>query len=303
MTFIGLRNNDAVMGAVYMLLSCLIFSCMGGMIRYISSDMHPFVIVFFRTIVGLVFLLPTLRRTGLAGMKTDRLNIHIVRGLVSAFTALAAFYAISHIPLANAVSYSFAGPIFATLLAVFLLKEKIRLPRISATFFGFVGVLVLLRPGAIPFSMGTGAALFSAFSIAVVIICVRMLSSTERPNVIALYSFAIALPITFIAALFVWQWPTGEQALIMIIIGICSSFAQLFLAKAFSLAETTAIMPLDFSRLIFSAIIGYSFFNEAPDRYTFIGAGIIMVSALYAAHREAIAIKRLKAEKNVNALP
>ena len=281
------QRAETLIGPLFMLLSCVLFSAMGGLIRYLSIiDVHPFMTAFIRTVIALLFLMPTLHKVGLSGLKTKRFSLHFVRGLASGTAVIASFYAVTMIPLASAVSYSFAAPILSTIMAVLILK-RIRIPRIMSIIFGFIGMLILLRPGAIPFSSGVAAALVSALSVAIAIICIRSLSQTDKPNVVAIYSLIITLPFSFIFALFRWNWPTQEQWLILVLIGFCAAVAQFSISKAFSQSETTALMPIDFIRLIFSAAIGYMFFDETPDFYTFIGASIILTSAVYAAHREA----------------
>ena len=288
------HNQDNVNGPLFMLISCILFSIMGGLIRYLSlMDLHPFMAAFFRTLLALIFLIPTFHRVGIRGLKTARLKLHMFRGMVSAIAVIAGFYAVTVIPLANATSYSFAAPVIATVLAVIFLKERIRLPRIASIIFGFLGMLILLRPGIAPFSLGVGAALISAVAVAFTIICVRSLSQTEKPNVVAVYSLIFTLPISFSFALFHWTWPGPELWGVLILIGLSAATAQYSISKAFSHSETTAILPIDFTRLIFAAAIGYIFFNETPDFYTFIGAGIILCSAVYAAHRESIRKKEL----------
>ena len=173
------------------------------------------------------------------------------------------------------------------MLAVIFLKERIHLPRISAIIAGFIGMVILLRPGTVPFSLGVGAALTSAFAVAFAIICIRKLSQADKPNVVALYAMFFTLPISFVFALTRWSWPSPHQWSILILIGLCAALAQYSISRAFSRTETTAIMPIDFTRLIFAAIIGYVFYEETPDIYTFIGGTIILSSAVYAAHREA----------------
>jgi drug/metabolite transporter (DMT)-like permease len=278
---------ESLKGPLYMLLSCVLFSIMGGLIRYLSiQDFHPFMTAFVRTLFAILFLLPTFYHVGLSGLKTKRLKLHIFRGVVSGIAVIASFYALTVIPLANAVSYSFAAPVIATVLAVIFLKERIRLPRISAIILGFIGVLILLRPGTVPFSSGVGAALIAAVAVAFAIICIRSLSQTDKSNVVAIYSLFITLPISFAFALMEWKWPSNEQLAILTIIGMSAAIAQFSISKAFSNSETTAIMPIDFIRLIFSAVIGYFFYAEVPDFYTFVGASLILSSAVYAAHRE-----------------
>ena len=285
--------KDHLSGPLFMLLSCLLFSIMGGLIRYLSlMDIHPFMTAFIRTFLAIMFLIPTFYKVGISGLKTEQLKLHLFRGIVSATAVIASFYAVTVIPLASATSYSFASPVIATVLAVVFLKERIHLPRILALIMGFIGMLILLRPGTVPFSSGVGAALLSSVAVAFAIICIRILSQTDKPNVVAIYSLLFTLPISFCFALLHWSWPPAELWGALILVGLCAATAQFSISKAFSQSETTAIMPIDFTRLLFAATVGYIFFDETPDIYTFIGASVILSSAVYAAHREA---KRRKA--------
>lgn len=280
-------------GPLMMLLSCLLFSIMGGLIRYLSiNDIHPFMSAFIRTLFAIIFLIPTFSKVGIHGLKTERLGLHFFRGMISAVGVLASFYAVSVIPLAISTSYSFAAPIFATILAAIFLKERIRLPRITAVIVGFIGMLVLIRPGYAPFNTGVAAALIGALAVSVTIICIRTLSQTDKPNVVAIWSLLFTLPISFAFALTEWTWPPTHIWWAVIAIGFCAALAQYSVSKAFSCSEATAILPIDFTRLVFAALIGFFFFDETPDLYTFTGASIILASAVYAAHREALRKKQ-----------
>lgn len=284
----GNSTDHPLTGPLFMLLSCILFSIMGGLIRYLSIlDFHPFMTAFVRTLLAIFFLAPTFLKVGFSGLKTERLGLHFFRGLVSAVAVIASFYAVTVIPLAISTSYSFAAPVMATVLAVIFLKERVHLPRIMAIIAGFIGMLILLRPGTVPISLGVIAALISSVCVAFAIICIRTLSQTDKPNVVAVYSLLFTLPISFCFALTQWTWPTGNIWWILPLVGFCAATAQFSISKAFSQAETTAIMPIDFTRLLFAAVIGYTFFDETPDIYTFVGATIILSSAVYAAHREA----------------
>ena len=289
------QKNNVMLGSAYMLLGAFTFSLMGGVVRELSTDMHPFMMVFWRTSIALVILMPILWTSGsLRNLKTKRLGLHFLRGAFSSFTLIANFYAFSAIPLAEAVSYSFAAPIFTTITAVIFLKEKIRLPRILAIICGFIGMLVLLKPGYQPMNPGIIAALSAAVAIAFTIIMVRILARTEKPQVITFYSLVCTLPASLVFALPVWGWPTWDNLYLVVGLGILAAITQLSFSKALSEAEASAMMPLDFTRLIFSALLGYFFFAEQPELNTYVGAFIIMGSVLYAAHRERINAKRKK---------
>lgn len=199
---------------------------------------------------------------------------------------MGAFLAVSLIPLADAVAFSYAAPIFATILAVFVLREKIGQHRIIAIICAFGGVLVLMRPGFQTLNPGVIAALGSAACFAATVICVKLLTRRENPAIVSLMSFIIAIPLSLGVALFYWQWPTGEQWIIVICMGGLSATAHICLARALARADLSAVMPIDFSRIVFAAVMGISLFGDPLDGLTFLGGGIILASAIYATHRE-----------------
>ncbi|WP_321389538.1 DMT family transporter [Emcibacter sp.] len=291
------QKNNFMLGATYMLTASVSFALLGGVVRELSADMHPFMIVFWRTALALVILIPVLMTSGsLRVLKTKRLGLHVLNGAFFGIMLVTNFYALSSIPLADTVSYSFAAPIFTTICAAIFLKEKIRLPRIMAIIFGFIGMLVLLKPGVQPLSPGVIAALTSAVAIAISVILVRILARTEKPQVITFYALVLTLPANLVFALPVWSWPTPDNLLLVFTLGVLAAIIQLCFSKAISEAEASAMMPLDYTRLVFSALIGYFFFAELPQLNTYVGAIIIMASVLYAGHRERLDARRKKEE-------
>ena len=289
------QKNNFMIGAAYMLTASVSFALLGGLVRELSADMHPFMIVFWRTALALIILVPVLWTSGsLRDLKTKRFGLHFVNGAFFGFMLVANFYALSTIPLADTVSYSFAAPIFTTIAAVIILKEKIRLPRIMAIVVGFIGMLVLLRPGYQPLSLGVIAALSCAVAIAISVILVRILARTEKAQIITFYALVLTLPANLLFALPVWSWPTRDNLLLVLAMGVLAAIIQLSFSKAISEAEASAMMPLDYTRLVFSALIGYFFFDEQPELNTYVGAFIIMGSVLYASHRERLDARRKK---------
>lgn len=277
-----------------MVWSCFIFVIIWGLIRVVAEDIHPFVIVFYRTLFAILAFMPFLVKHGLVILKTEHLGQHALRGMFSLFGTLGLFYAVAYVALADVVAISYSAPIFAAVGAVLILKEKVHWRRILAIVFGFVGVLVVLRPGFQEFSLGLLAAILGSFMLAGSLVVIKSLSGTDRPEAIALYSFLFVLPGSLIAALFFWSWPSFRNLLILIVIGILVSLAHTALARAFTYGKATTILPLDFSRMIFATILGAVAFNESPDYFAWIGASIILGSTVYFAYREA----RAQREKN-----
>ena len=269
-----------------MLLATLSFSGMHATIKHVSTDLHPFEIAFFRNFFGLVALFPFFIRNGLTPLKTNRIGLHVGRVALNIGSMLAFFYAISITPLAEVIALSFAAPIFATLLAIFIFREKVALTRWMAILFGFAGTVVILRPGYEALSLGPILALMAAMTWGSAVIIIKTLSKTDSSVTITAYMVLFMTPLSLIPALLVWEWPTWEQLAWLALVGSFGTAGHLTMNVAIKLAPTNVVMPIDFVRLIWVAIIGYFIFAEIPDIFVWIGGAMIFLSGLWIAHAE-----------------
>ncbi|MFC4272364.1 DMT family transporter [Sneathiella chungangensis] len=270
-----------------MILACLLLSVMGGMIRFVADTGMPvFQIVFLRNVAGLLFFLPWFFKSGLGVLKTKRIGAYSIRSLVGFASMISWFYAVSVLPLADAVALNFTAPIFGTILAIFILHETVGIRRGSAMIVGFIGAMIILRPGLTEMSLGAYAAVFSAITMAGSITMVKLLSRTESTAAMVAWTQILILPMSAVPAMFVWQMPTIEQLLSILFIGLLATLGHLSFTRAYSLADASVVMPFDFFRLIFSALIGFIFFMQEPDLFTYIGAAVIFASSIYIAIRE-----------------
>ncbi len=276
-----------VLAVTLMILGCAFFAAMAGLIRYGSEGLHPFQLAFLRSAFGILFMLPWLYRHGFAGLRSRRMGLISVRGVTAAGAMFCFFWALSVMPLAEAIALSFTSPFFVTILAVIFLNEIVRARRWSAVIVGFLGAMIILRPGSCSIDWPALAVLLSALMMAGSIICIKKLSETEPTSAIYMWMVIYLAPITFVPAIFVWKDPTWPQIGIAALIGLAGTLGHLLTTKAFSLADTTALIPFDFARLIFAALVGYAFFNQTPDIWTWVGATVIALAGVYIAHREA----------------
>lgn len=256
------------------------------LVRYLSDDMHPIQITFLRSVFGLVVLAPWVWRYGFGGMRTDRYALHAFRAVCSTGGAMSWFSAVSLMPLAEATSLAFTTPLFTTLGAALFLRERVGPRRWTAVVVGFVGVLVVLRPGAAPFGLGAALALVSAVCNAGVLLTVKALTRTERWETIALYQSTQMVALSLVPALFVWQWPDLMQVGQNFGVALFATLAQFFMVASFRAADASAVMPFDYVRLLFAAAVGYALFGEVPDAWTWVGASIVFVATVYSARAE-----------------
>lgn len=273
---------------LWMLVACAMFAAIPALIRHAITELHPFEVAFFRNLFGLAFMLPWLIRSGgLKALRTDRLGLYTLRAGVSLIAMLTWFVALAHIELGDAVALSFTAPLFATVLAASLLGESVGARRWSATVVGFLGALIIIRPGHEEFGLGTGLVLVSAACIAVSIVLIKMLSRTEPSNAIVVYMVLFLTPASLPPALFVWTWPSAEMWLWLVVLGGVATLSHVCFTRAVKLADASALMPYDYTRLPFAAALAFVFFGEVPDLWTWIGAAVIAAASAYIARREA----------------
>ena len=212
--------------------------------------------------------------------------MHAVRGLLNVAGMLTYFTALSLTPMAKVTALGFSAPLFATVLALVMLGETIRARRVTALIVGYLGAMVIVRPGFVALDTGSLYALASAAAWGLGMIVIKILSRSESSMTITVYMTLFGMPIALIAAMPVWQTPTLMQAGWLAAIGILASLANLTVAQAFKEADLTAVLPLDFTKLIWASIIGFVFFSEIPSIFTWAGGAMIFASATYIAYRE-----------------
>jgi len=275
-------------GIAFMLLSVALFSGMDGFIKWLGADYPTLQIVFFRSLFAFVPLSFFLFRSGsLAALKTQSLRGHILRAMVGLSAMSIFFYAFSKMPLANVVAISFAAPLFVTALSVPLLGERVGPRRWTAIVVGFIGVLIMVQPDEGVFERVAWLALAGTVFYALAMIFVRRLSRTETSVAIVFY-FTLACTLVSGAVLpFVWVTPDALGWALLIAVGLIGGLAQLAMTNAFRLAEASVVAPFDYSAMLWTAMIGYLFWQEVPSLHIWLGVAIVVGSGLYIAQREA----------------
>ena len=278
-------------GALLMIGACAGFSVMMLAVRQLSVELHPFVVAFWRNLVGLGFMLPWALSVGLGGLRTGRFRMHALRSLMGLSAMLCLFMALSLMPLADVTALTFTAPLFATVGAALILGERVRVRRWSATLIGFLGALLILKPGADMVQPAALIALTAAVFIAGAMLTIKSLSDSESPNAIVVIMGLLMTPTSLVPAAFVWSWPVGglmgDAWGWIVLMGFSATIGQVCLTRAFKAADASAVMPFDFSRLVFVGALGYWTFGEVPDVWTWVGGGIILAASVYIARREA----------------
>lgn len=278
--------------AMLMLCSATLFGFMAISIRYASAQLHPFEIAFFRCLFGALFALPLLRVHGFEILRTRRIGFYLVRCGVGIVSMLCGFWALVHLPLAQAVALSYSTPLFVTIGAVLVLGEVVRMRRWSAVIVGFIGVIVIVRPTAADFSTATLVALLAASLSGMVTISIKYLSRTDPPDRIVLLTTLLWVPLSLPFALTVWKWPHANIWPWLILSGALGTGGHYCWTRALKMAEASALAPLSYLQLLVVGVLAWALFGETVDHYTVIGAAVVICASLYIARREAKVAKQ-----------
>ena len=286
--------------AVLMLGSTAAFALMAIAIRLASATIPTTEVAFFRNFFGLLALLPMILRRGSPVPRTRHVGRYVIRTVIGLASMLCAFWAIGHLPLSQAVSLSYATPLFVTIAAALWLGEMVRIRRWLAVAAGFVGVLVILRPGS-SFTAGMLVALLGSLLSALVSIQIKQLSKLDAPDTIVFYTYVFWVPLSLVPALFQWTWPGAEAWLWLVTTGVMGTLGQLLWTRALQLGEVSALQPISFVQLPIVVLFGWWLFGETIDGWTMAGAAIVLGANGYIAHREAMLLRRAATQAPVEA--
>ena len=255
--------------------------------RALWTTMSVFEILAFRSAIGVLVMAPFALRLGLAGLRTPNIKLHALRAVVQLGGQMTWIYGVAMLTLAEITALEFTVPLWTALLALPLLGERLTSYKVIATIGGFVGVLIILRPGMVPVSLPTIAVLAGAVCYGLSGILVKYLTRTDSPRVIVFYMNLLQLPIGLVPALFVWVTPVWADVPWILVWGLSGLFAHYTMARALRLADITLIFPLDFLRLPVMALIGYAFYAEILDPWTAVGAIVIFGANYHSVRHEA----------------
>ena len=269
-----------------MLLACFWFASMAAIIRHTSQHFPAVAIVFFRNIASLLCLLPWIIHYKLYAFKTTQIKLYCYRASSGLCSMYMLFIGLSLISINDAIALSFSVPLITTILAVIFLKEKVKTYRLTALSVGFIGVIIILRPGSNSFEYGYLLILATSFLWSISNILVKKLSSNDHPYTIIFFMLILTTPVSLLITLFFWQTPTITEWIWFFILGAISNQAQYAMIQAYRKTDINTLQPFDFSRLIFGAILSYIFFKETLNIWTLLGSAIIFTSSLLVLRRE-----------------
>jgi drug/metabolite transporter (DMT)-like permease len=274
-------------GALLALAGFALFSTHDVIVKTLGETFHPFQIVFFSVLFSFPLVtLMTVRDTTAHTLRPRHPGWTALRTVASVTTAICAFYAFTKLPLAQTYAILFSAPLIITVLSIPVLGETVRLRRWMAVIVGLFGVLIVLRPGAVPLTLGHAAALVAAFGAALSSIIVRKIGKDERSDVLLLYPMLTNF--LLLGALMPWVYEPLHLRDVGLLAGmaVLAFGAMLFIIQAYRRGEAVVVAPMQYSQILWATIFGALFFNETLDLPTAIGAAVIIASGLYIVLRE-----------------
>jgi drug/metabolite transporter (DMT)-like permease len=288
--------SGPVAGVIWLTIAMALFAGLAAFARAsMNAGLHPFEVVFLRNLVATLMLSPLLFWRGTSLLKSRQLSLYGLRVAVSLFSMQAWFYALALIPIGEVTAISFLAPVFGTLGAIFLLGERVRLRRWTAIAVGFLGAMIILRPGVAPLGLGQACAIFNAMSVGLVVVMVKQLTTVDDPDKIVFLTNLMLTPLSLVPALFVWTWPAPEALMPVLGLGLTAVLGHIALVRGYAATDASLAMTFEFSRLPFTVAVAYLAFGETIDAWTWVGAAVIFGSAVYITRREA----RLAAQRAI----
>ena len=279
-----LNNNQF---AIFLIIISIIFgTLMGTFIKLAQEELNVFTTGFLRFFFGFLIITPYILKTKFEVFSTKNLKIHILRSALNLPAMLLGFAALAMLPLEKMTAIHFIVPIIVTILAVIFLKEKIYLYRSIALVMGFLGMLIILRPGIIDISIGIYMALISSLIWSVVIILTKKISKDDSAITILSHQYVYMSLFSFPLVIYFWDQPSLKTIIFILCAAMSGTILHIALNHAYKLVDVTMTQPYSFLGLVVSSIIGYFVFSDKPDFYTWLGASVIFCGVLLISYRE-----------------
>ncbi len=274
-------------GAILVTVAAAGFMIVWALAKSLADHgLHPFQISFCRAVLSLLFLLPFLLTGSITRFRTAHPWLHLLRAVSGAVAMLFGFYALMRLPLAEVTALGFTTPLFTVLFAALLLREGVGWRRWAAVAVGFVGMLIIVRPGVAALQVDALYAVGSAMLIAFAITLVKRFPASESQTVLLFYVLIASILVCGLPAAQVWHDPTPLQWLMLTAIGGLGLGSHALFIMGFRIGESSFVAPFDYTKLLFAIVIGFFAFGELPGWATLLGAGVLIGSSLYIARRE-----------------
>lgn len=281
------KSDHAMIGILWMTLAGLLFVAVTGIVRYLGSDIPPIQAAFIRYVFGLVLLVPLIIKRRPKPPTGAKLALFAARGTAHAIAVSLWFYAMARIPIAEVIAIGYTAPIYVTIGAALFLGERLKKIRVLAVLAGFVGALVILRPGFHELQIGALAQFIAAPVFATSFILAKILTRDESPVIIVVMLSVFCTAALAPGAVLQWQPPSASDYVWLAVVAVLATSGHYAQTRAYQAAPITTTQPVWFLQLVWGALLGWFAFGETIDPYVFIGAAIIITAITIITHREA----------------
>lgn len=275
-----------------MLCAMFMFSAGDTLAKFLTSSFHPVQIIWFRQLgllIGVIFLLSI---RGLSVLKTRQPSLQIIRGVLVVCSSILFVFAVRYVPLVDAVAASFVAPFFLTIAGAIILKEKIGIRRWCAVVVGFLGALVVIRPGMGVVHPAAMLVVIAAALYASRQVIGRLLADTDKTVTTIAYTAITASVVISIPLAFYWHWPESKvQWVLLLSMALVASLGEILIIKALEVAEANVVAPIHYTLIIWGTLYGFLVFNQLPDYWTLIGTAIIVSAGMYTLRRDSAVVQ------------
>ena len=273
-------HHDLPRGALYMIACALLFALMGVAVRLASQQLPNAMVVFLRSALGLLMLLPWALRLGPGGLATRHLSEHLVRGLAGLAAMYCFFYALGHLRLADAVLLNYSLPLFVPFIESLWLGEPFPRKLWSGIVIGFLGLLLILKPGFSIFQPAAMVGVAAGLLAALAQVGVRRLTQSEPATRIVLYFGICSTAVSALPAAFDWRTPRAGLLPLLLVLGASATAAQLLMTRAYSHAPASQVGPFLYSSVVFAGLFDWALFAQLPDRFSVAGAVLVCAAGI-----------------------
>jgi drug/metabolite transporter (DMT)-like permease len=281
------RLDNPLRGIAFIVLSTFFMSTSDATSKYLSSSLPAIEIAWIR-FFGFVLIMAPAIFTRRNLLKAKRPKLQLLRGFTLAMSSICFIFGLRFLPIAEATATSFVAPLFVTALSIPLLGESIGFRRWMAALIGLLGVLIVVRPGTSAFQPAAMLTILSALAWAFTLIFTRKMSGDDAALTTLAYSALVGFIGLSVVVPFVWISPSWQAMSFGVVVAVASTAGHWIVVLAYRYADASVLAPFTYSQLVFATLFGYSIFGDVPDRWTFVGASVIIASGLYTAHRERV---------------
>jgi len=280
------QRADNLRGLLMMALAFFLFAATDAQAKFLTASFHPMQIVWTRQLGLLAGVAVLLALKGPAILRTEKPALQVVRGVLVVFSASSFIFALRYVPLADAVAVSFVAPFMVTIMGALFLGEKVGVRRWSAVTIGFVGTLIVIRPGLGVVHPAVFLVVAAATAFALRQIISRALAASDRTATTVAYTAIASVLLLTLPLPFFWRTPEAGELMLLVGLAVCAGLGEFMVIKALEIGQAIVLAPVHYSLILWATFYGWLVFDQLPDRWTWLGAAIIVATGLYIVHRE-----------------